>query len=293
MRRWIVLTLAVLASACGVLLIPGVRTAVLAQVHRAITSNPTLQRVEPFRIFDNVSYVGVRWVSAYLIDTSDGLILIDALTADFVENAIDGIRELGFDPAALKYVLITHGHRDHAGGAAELQARFGARVAMTERDWELVSARALKDGFAAPHRDVVVQDGDEITLGGTTVRFYVTPGHTPGVLSMEFDVHDGRDVHRAFVFGGVGLNFDGVARTEAYLRSVGRIRDLARGPVPVSVNLSNHPVAGGVLSRRANLTSRGESEPHPYVDTDAFLTWLDRLESRTEAKLATERGVER
>lgn len=114
-------------------------------------------------------YIGIGWVSAYLVDTGDGLIMIDALYGDFVDTAIEDIKGLGFDPV---------------GGAGEFQQQFGAEVVMTEADWELMEA-FFGSSEQALVRDVVVSDGDEIVLGNTTVRFYVRPGHTAGVLSLE------------------------------------------------------------------------------------------------------------
>jgi len=86
-----------------------------------LRDDPVAQRVEPFQIFDNLYYVGIDWLSSYLLVTTDGLILIGSLYGDFIDNVIDGIRAVGFDPSDLKYVLVTHGHFDHVGGAARFQ----------------------------------------------------------------------------------------------------------------------------------------------------------------------------
>ncbi len=241
----------------------------------------------PFRIFDDVYYVGTDWVSAYLIATEDGLILIDALYGEFTDRAVEGIRRLGFVPGDVRYVLVTHGHYDHAGGARRLQETLGARVGMTAADWALVeSGRESKEHpFEPPRRDLVLRDGDAITLGGTTVNVRVTPGHTPGVLSLEFPVRDGDHTHRAFVFGGIGLNFSGEARTRQYIESVRRIRALEG----IEVNLTNHPGSERIFERAAVLAARGPGEPHPFVSRDDFVAWLENLESRARRKLEEER----
>ena len=72
--------------------------------------NPELQRVAPFQVFDNLYYVGARWVSAWLLVSDQGLILFDALYGDLTDLAIDSIRELGFDPDDIRYVIVSHGH---------------------------------------------------------------------------------------------------------------------------------------------------------------------------------------
>ncbi len=255
-------------------------------------NDPVAQRVEPFRIFDNLYYVGIEWVSCYLLVTTDGLILIDSLYGDFVDNAVDGIRALGFDPSDLKYVLVTHGHFDHAGGAATFQEAWGARVAMTEADWELAAETAEDPAWAMapPVHDMVIADGDTLELGDTVVHFYVTPGHTEGVLSMEFNVRDGGTEHRAFVFGGVGLNFEGVHRTNLYLDSVARIQRLhGEEGNPIEVNVANHEGMGGVFERAGELAAREPGDPHPFVDPDGFGAWLAELQRNAAEKLVVER----
>lgn len=250
-----------------------------------------IQKVEPFKIFDNLYYVGLEWVSCYLVVTDEGLVLLDSLYGEFVDHAIDGVLKLGFDPTELHYVLVTHGHYDHAGGAALLQERFGARVGMTEADWRLLESSA-DDDLRVPKRDLVLADGDTLELGHTVLRFYVTPGHTEGVLSTELIVLDGGKEHRAFQFGGVGLNFTGVERTLAYLESVSRVRELAQKPGwPIEVNVANHPSVGALFDRRDRLASRQAGDPHAFVAADDFLAWLDELETNAKEKLEQEREL--
>ena len=138
----------------------------------------------PFQIFDNLYFVGIEFVSSLLITTSDGLILIDTLYGDegYGDYLLNNIRELGFDPADLRYVVITHGHRDHYGGARELQERTDAIIGAAEGDWTLIESN---QGSPAPERDWVIEQDDTLILGGTTLRFDITPGHTPGVVSIE------------------------------------------------------------------------------------------------------------
>ncbi len=257
-----------------------------------LLNDPVAQRVEPFRIFDNLYYVGIDWVSCWLVATTDGLILIDSLYGDFVDNAVDGIRAVGFDPSDLKYVLVTHGHFDHVGGAARFQEAWGARVGMTEADWELAEQPPSDPRYEidVPVRDMVIEDGDTLQLGDTEIRFYVTPGHTEGVLSMEFPVRDGGEERRAFVFGGVGLNFEGVHRTNLYLDSVARIRRLAAEEGhPIEVNVTNHAEMGGIFERGDQLAVRGASDAHPFVDPRGFVDWLAELQRNAERKLVFER----
>lgn len=247
------------------------------------------QAVEPFQIFDNLYYVGIDWVSAYVLETRDGLILIDSLYGKWINPMLANIAKLGLDPADIKYVLVTHGHFDHHGGAATIQQRYGAKVVMTQEDWELAEAEAEHPLFAAavPKRDIVARDGDTITLGDTTVTLYKTPGHSPGVLTMAYQVKDGADVHNAITLGGVGLNFSGVERTQQYLASYARLQSIADG---VSVSLPNHAEMGRVFELRDELADRQPGEPHPFVNADAYRAALARFVENAQAKLVAEKA---
>ncbi len=244
------------------------------------------QRREPFRIFDNLYYVGVDFVSSFLLTTSDGLILMDALFADegYAEYLLENVREVGFDPADIKYVLITHGHPDHFGAAAAIQAATGAQVGTTAADWDMIEAQ---QGNAAPRRDRVFADGDTLTLGDTTLRFHVTPGHTPGVLSMEFPVFDGARQYKAFAFNGAGLGRGpSVELINAYIESIERVRGISG----IEVNIVNHPFLWDVFGRAERLANRAPGDPHPFVAPEEIQEWLDGLSEQAHRALAEATG---
>ena len=250
--------------------------------------DPQTQAVEPFQIFDNVYYVGIGWVAAYLIDTGEGLILIDSLYGNWVRELRRNITKLGFAPADVKYVINTHGHFDHAGGSAFLQRIYGARIVMTEADWQIAEAQPAAPMFAGPvpRRDIVAADGDAIELGDTRIELFETPGHTEGVLTLRYTVRDGDDTYTAITLGGVGLNFSGVARTENYIASYERLIGMQDG---VSVSLPNHAAMAGVFERAQRLAKRTPGEPHPFVDPDGYRASLARALAAAQVKLAAER----
>jgi metallo-beta-lactamase class B len=245
--------------------------------------------VEPFRLFDNLYYVGNDNTSAYLLTTSDGLILIDALYGNYTQEIPQSIRKLGFDPQKIKYILCTHGHFDHYEGADWLQKLTHARIAMTEPDWQIAEGKVHND-YASKHvllkRDLVIANGDSLRLGNMTVSFYTTPGHTLGVLSMAFQVYDGKTMFRAFMFGGIGLNFHGVEQTQLYLQSVNRLLQMK----DVQVNITNHPSPGKIFERQTLLKMRKTGEPNPYVDPIAFRVWLIELLDAAEKKFEAEKA---
>ena len=244
--------------------------------------------VPPFKIFDNLYYVGIDWVSSYLIVTDDGLILIDALYRNYPAHIIQSVKELGYDIKDIKYILCTHGHFDHCEGADTLKKITHARIGMTETDWQIAEGK-IKNEYANVNtlltRDWVIGDGDSLKLGNTTIKFFVTPGHTLGVLSMSFPVRDGSNTYNAFMLGGVGLNFEGVKQTELYLQSMDRIMKMKN----IQVNISNHPDPGKIFQRARLLKTRNPGDPHPFVAPGDCQNWLNELKANAEKKLQEEK----
>lgn len=245
----------------------------------------------PFKVFDNLYYIGIGWVAAWLLDTGDGLVLIDTLYDEHVEPMLGRIRALGFDPADIKYVFVTHAHYDHCGGIARLKDVSGSPVGMTAEDWAMFAADADGSGglpgFPVIPTDLVIDDGQTITLGNATFTFFKTPGHTPGVLSMSFPVRDGEALHKAFMFGGAGLNFSGADRTQQYIDSVDRMLAMEG----LEVNIPNHASVGDVFNRAKRLKDRKPGDPHPFVAPDDFKAFLADQRAKAVQKLAREQAA--
>lgn len=231
-------------------------------------NDPKYQTVPAFRVFDDLYYVGMHWVAAYVLVTTEGLVVIDALYGDWVEHVVRGIEQVGLDPNDIKYVLCTHGHFDHAGGAKFLQDRYGAKVVITAEDVELAKA---SQGHPTLHFDLaeyeIAEDGDVITLGDKQITLYKTPGHTWGAMSMKYEVRDGDQRHSVMTLGGVGLNFSGVEQTQAYIKSYRRLIEMQDG---IEVSLPNHAFMAGIFERRDRLAQRTPGDPHPFVDAPGY-----------------------
>ena len=243
------------------------------------------ERVAPFKVFDNLYYVGVKKISAWLLESDQGLILFDSLYGDLTGLAIESIRELGFDPDDIRYVIVSHAHRDHIGGARRLQEEFGSVVMMTEADWSIAAEPANPEDYPKPIRHLSASDGSTLNLGRTRLRFFQTPGETPGVLSTRFTVYDNGYPHEAFLFGGADLNFAGIQQTELYINSVERLMQLEG----IEVNIPNHPEFGEVFERYEILLEREDGDFHPFVDPDSWDAWLEILMLNAQAKLERER----
>jgi metallo-beta-lactamase class B len=254
-------------------------------------NNWEYQKVPPIKVFDNLYYVGPGSVAVWLIPTTDGLILIDSAQEPLVDHVIASIRTLGFDPKNVKYILLSHGHLDHFGGAGKIQALSGARVATLEEDWALIEAtyqspgRENRDPGVPLKRDMVLREGQTLTLGKTTLKVYKLPGHTPGSPSFEFTVYDGGRPHKALLFGGPGQR-NGVEGGTEFLNSIRRLkREFADVEVPVHVhsylNTYPYPSGGAIFEPAMKLAQRKPGQPHPFVDNAFWRTWLDTAEAGT------------
>lgn len=248
-------------------------------------TNEELQRVPPFKVFDNLYYVGVGYTGSWLLTTDDGLILLDAVDQRYAGHVVESIKKLGFDPNNIRYLIIGQAHADHLGAAKHIQDTYRARVGMGEADWTFMEQTAAAGRLRAdpPRRDLVIRDGDTLTLGKTTLRFYSTPGHTPGTISFEFPVYDNGRPHVAFVFGG-SAPAGGLEAAEQFMKSIGRVEQLQNR---VEVSVVNHPwrqMDPEFWSRVDRLQQRQPRDPHPFVDPARFRAWIQ--ETKVEATKA-------
>jgi metallo-beta-lactamase class B len=270
----------------------------LSETYRGSHRNDVeYQKVAPIKVFDNLYYVGPGFVSVWLIPTSSGLLLVDSAQEPYVEHVIDSIRKAGFNPADIKYILVSHGHLDHFGGVARIQQLSRARVAALEEDWQLIEAAGKTPGRdnapppQIPMRDMVIKDGDTVTLGNTSLKVYKMPGHTPGSASFEFTVFDGGRPYKAFLFGGPGPR-GGVQGAEQFLASVNRLAQIpgVQVSVPVHSWLNDFPYPnGGVFERAQKLAQRKPGEPHPFVDPMSWQAWVKQVQDGAIRNLEQEK----
>jgi metallo-beta-lactamase class B len=159
--------------------------------------------IEPTRVFDNLYDVGQNSVTSWALVTSGGIVLFDTLNnEDEARNIIvPNLTKVGLDPKDIKYIVITHEHGDHFGGARYLQKTFGAHVIASSLTWENM---ARQSALPIPDKDMVSTDGERLKVGDETLTFYLTPGHTPGTQSILFTVTEHGVPHSAGLFGGTG-----------------------------------------------------------------------------------------
>lgn len=235
----------------------------------AATPDRATWYASPYKVFDNLYWLGTRQHSSWALRTSEGIIIIDTNFAWATQpEIIDGLTTLGLNPRDIKYVIISHAHGDHDQGAAELQSRFGAKVVMGTPDWDATLQRPATAAGGVPKRDIAVgPEGTAITLGDTTVTIVATPGHSPGTLSYVFPVKDqGRTVMVAYsggtLTGAFGTN---AARWDEYVASQRKIAKVAADAGAVVI-LSNHSEYDGAYTKARLVPLKREAgENHPFV----------------------------
>jgi metallo-beta-lactamase class B len=215
---------------------------------------------DPVKVFDNLYFVGQSEYSVWAVTTSAGIIVIDTIFDYAVEEEVaGGLKKLGLDPATIKFAVVTHAHPDHHGGAKFLQDRYGTRVLMSAADWDFLD----RTNGSKPKRDMVATDGQKLTLGDTTLTLYITPGHTPGTLSLLIPVKDNGQPHLAALWGGTGLNPDRES-LQTYVRSAQRFSEIVR-QAGADIILSNHTDWDRSKVNLPLLAKRAAGSRNPYV----------------------------
>jgi len=252
------------------------RRCVLSQLYSAYANSAEApQQMAPIQVFDNLYFIGQGAVSAWAVKTSEGLVIIDALNnaseAEYI--LVEGLRKVGFNPADMKYLVITHEHADHFGGARYLQDTYKLRVVSSDVAWT-----SMDNGSAnRPRRDITVGEGPW-TVGDTTFLFTITPGHTEGALSTILPVFDHGTRYVGAIYGGWGIPASAANKVKQ-LNSIARFADIAKR-AGVDVLLANHQTQDlslynhDLLRHRRLKDSAGHAaanspgdfvDPHPYV----------------------------
>lgn len=260
-------------------------------------NSPTDPVIAPTKIFDNVYVIGNAGTVVYVVETSAGLVMFDAMTAAQLETQLlPGFQALGLNPANVRAIVVAHGHQDHFGGARYFQEKFGARIYVSGADWDLMAklpaGRGGEPPPQTPTRDQVVVDGQPIAFGDFTVTPVAIPGHTPGSMGFVFPVKDAGRTRMAAMYGGTILNpapipDEGLA---TYLKSVARFKEATR-KAGVEIVLQNHPLMDPIHPKLERLRARKPGDPNPWVvGTSGYQTFLDVMAQCTEVNVARRKG---
>ena len=245
--------------------------------------------MKPFQVAPQTWYVaGQTWIGCYLIDTGDGLILIDAAIPESMYLLVDSIYRLGYKPEDIKKILISHAHFDHCGAAGAMKELTGAELYMSKEDWEFMKAcpeeTMVLDKDSHPQMfepDKFYSDDEPIVLGNISIRSMLTPGHTIGCTSFFWEVENPANGERYVVgmHGGVGANTmnDKYYAQSKYLTPALRDRFLEDAKkvkaIHVDIALPSHPNQIEIVDRAGQYTD----ENQPYLDETV---WAEFVEER-------------
>jgi metallo-beta-lactamase class B len=273
----------------------------LSELPDALTSSELFDTtiLKPTQLFDNFYFVGFVSVGSFVIQTSDGILLIDSMWTpkDAQTVIVPGMIELGLDPKDIKFVLITHGHSDHYGGAHYFEKEYGAKILMREQEWRFIhnpEAPVLTDPFGnysteipTPTTYTPVADKDILNFGDTQVTILATPGHTPGATSLIISAKDGGKKHTVALWGGTGLP-DTLEANKRYLQSLNYFQTVVNEK-GADVTISNHPFSNNLIEKMKLLNQQETSIPNPVVvGNEAINDYIDNeLRNNVKEKISS------
>lgn len=222
------------------------------------------------KFFDQLSFIGDSKYGCYVLETSDGMVMLDCLTMDpaHIDTIEKGFADLGLDIHQLKAILVTHGHGDHYGHADHFRERYGAKIYMSQVDYEYARAADdpyswFPDGPLGFEVDGYLEDGQDFTLGDTSIKIVATPGHTMGCLSFLIPVTDEGRPHLIALWGGTGVP-GRPERQEVYLASCDKFARITQ-ELGVDGEITNHPFVDQTLQRLDVVRSIVDGVPNPFV----------------------------
>jgi metallo-beta-lactamase class B len=249
----------------------------------------------PAKLFDNLYVIpgtyGTGQGVIFIIPTSDGLLMIDSGWQKDVDSVLlPGLKTLGFDPANIKLIILTHGHADHYGGATYLQKHYGTHVTMSAIDWDFVTKpQAPRPGFGSlepPMKDLVAVEGQSITLGDESVMPVNLPGHTPGSLGLIFPVKDHGETHVVAMVGGGFVAPPQPEQTKQFIQSLDHFEEWTK-KMHADVELQNHPVMDGFGDKLVAAKTRASGQLNPFVvGQENYTKFLDVMSECAKATLA-------
>ena len=241
------------------------------------TEEDQTRQFPPHKIIGNIHYVGTRTLSSFLLVTPQGNILIDSTYERNVPTIQKSVEQLGFKFSDTRILLGNHAHGDHQEGDALVKQLTGAQVmAMAE---DVPALRGMKPGGKEHPIDRILHDGEEVTLGGTTLVAHLTPGHTRGCTTWTMKAQEGGRTYD--VMFGCSLRPTGVltpALVDEFTRSFKLVHAL-----PCDVQLGDHGAQYNMQAKYAKLRSGG---PNPFIDPATCKLEADISEAMFHAILA-------
>jgi metallo-beta-lactamase class B len=257
--------------------------------------------VHPFRIAPHVYYVGTKGLSAFLITSRDGAILLDGTLKENAALVERNIETAGVPLKSVKWIVSDHAHNDHVGALAKIKQDSGARFAASAGD-QVALERGLprgdtdydhsRYGFPPIKVDRVVQDGDTVAVGDATLTAHLTPGHTPGCTSWTTTVRDGARPVRVLFLCSITVAGNVLVSNRAYPGIVADYENTFAklSNMKADIVLTSHPEIADIFGREARVEAGDRSA---FIDVQALPAIVARSEKDFEASLADARRRKR
>jgi metallo-beta-lactamase class B len=238
----------------------------------------------PHKIMDNMYYVGTKELASFLIVTPQGNILMNSDYESSVPVIKASVEKLGFKFSDIKILIAGHAHPDHVGGDNAVKDLTGAQVVVGRVD-EAKTRDFHPEGKEHPI-DRLVDDGDTVTLGGTTLTAHIMPGHTRGCLAWSTTLKEGGKSYYTFI--ECSLNGQFVQTLDQYPGILDDFRATYKKALtfPVELWVSSHASFYNMADKYAKLEKRGPNDPNPFVDPEGYKAHVAQYEKSFEAALA-------
>jgi metallo-beta-lactamase class B len=252
----------------------------------------------PFRIAENLYYVGSRGLASYLITTPEGNILINSDLEANVPMISASIEKLGFHFADTKILLISHAHWDHDAGSAKIIRMTGAKYMVMDADVSVVESGGKTDFqygstpsslYPSAKVDRILHDSDEVKLGGTVLVAHLTPGHTKGCTTWTMRVAEGGKTYDVVIVGSPNVNPGyKLVSNPAYPQIAEDYERMWRvlKSLPCDIFLGAH---GGYFGLEEKYALRKENGANPFVDPDGYKRFINQKEEDFHAELAKQK----
>jgi metallo-beta-lactamase class B len=243
------------------------------------------QPFEPFRVIGNVYYVGATGVSAFLMVTPEGSLLLDGGLPETAPMIVANIASLGFRVTDVKYLLNSHAHFDHAGGLADLKKLSGATMVASSGD--AAALRAGSPDMPPVRIERTLEDGEELRLGDTTLKAHMTPGHTKGCTTWTMRTTEQEKEYQVLFYCSTSVVDRLVGNTgypdivSDYERTFTKLRTMES-----DVFLGNHPVFFQMAAKREKIHP---GVPNPFIDPSELRRFVERSEREFRAELTKQR----
>jgi metallo-beta-lactamase class B len=240
--------------------------------------------VPPFRIMDNLYYVGTHELASFLFVTPQGNILMNSNYESSVPVIKASVEKLGFKMSDVKILIAGHAHPDHVEGDAMMKELTGAQVVVGRVDAD--KTREFRPGGKEHPIDRLVDDGQTVSLGGTTLTAHMMPGHTRGCLAWSTTLKEnGKDY---YTFIECSLNGQFLQSLDNYNGMIDDFRATYKKArtFPVEVFLSSHASFFNMADKYEKMQKRGPGDPNPFVDPEGYKAHVDQYEKTFEAAVA-------